>query len=185
MEWSLRIPRVPYNTDSHYYWALISFSILSIILHFVPSNKQIHNALYSANVLSLIGFTFIISIVPDGLYNRYFETIKRVVHFIGLSRVFDILFTYTSRAHIPNAYVFNIISWCAHMVPVIVYRNTYTLGNPLLWIITYLILFGPYFTKIYPLPIEIITPMVLVALTGLYGWIYMNTGRIPPVYILS
>jgi len=165
----------PYNTDPHYYWFLISFSLLSILLHIVPfsidvllskftkgsivgkvNTLHIHNALYSANVLSLIGFTIIVALVPTGFYNMYAETFKHIAQTIGFSRVFVNKWI--------NVYLINTVAWLIHFIPVYTLRNVYTLGNPFWWIIIYLCVFGIYLPKIYPLPLIILAPFIVAVL---------------------
>ena len=129
------------NRDKHYYWFVVSFSLLSILLHFVPSNREFHNMLYSANAVSLVGFTIMLSVYPYAFYNTYVETFRHMASYLGISRVFWQTWV--------NLYVFNAITWLIHLAPVLVFRNTYTLGNPLLLMIAYLLAFGIYLPKIY------------------------------------
>lgn len=133
---------VPYNHNKHNYWFLLTFSILSIFLHFVPSNPEFHNMMYSANVVSLIGFTIFIWLSPYGFYNTYVETFKHIAMNLGISRVFTDKWL--------DIVVFNIGALVIHIVPVVVFSQTYTLGNPILWMSIYLILFGVYLPNIYP-----------------------------------
>ena len=146
----------PYNHDKHYYWFLVSFSILSIFLHFVPSNKRFHNMLYSSNIVSLICFTIMLWLSPDGFYNTYAETFKQFGVNIGFSRVF--------MNEQLNMVVFNVLAWIFHVIPIIAFRNTYTLENPILWMSIYLILFGVYLPKIYPYTISM---TVMIGMVGL------------------
>ena len=132
--------RTKYNRNKHNYWFLLSFSLLSILLHFVCISRDLHNILYSANVFSLIGYTIIALFYPYRLYNYYGETFRNIIEQIGLSRVIVV-----------NVYWLHIFMWVFHAIPVWVLRNTYSLGNPISWILLYFILAGPFLGKIYNL----------------------------------
>lgn len=129
-----------YNRNKHNYWFLLSFSLLSILLHFVCISRDVHNILYSANVFSLIGYTIIALLYPYRLYNYYGETFRNIIQHLGLSRVIQL-----------NVYWLHIFAWIIHAIPVWVLRNTYSMGNPISWILLYFILMGPFLGKIYNL----------------------------------
>jgi hypothetical protein len=115
------------------FWFLVSFSVLSIILHIFPFPRVVHNALYTCNMIALIGFTAIILISPSGMYDLYNPTFESIfgVHF--------------------STSVWNIIAWIMHLLPVYLLRKIYQFGNPLYCIVLYLLVFGPYLHIIYPL----------------------------------
>ena len=159
----IKVNDIPYNPDKHYYWFLVSFSILSIFLHLIPSNKRIHNMLYSSNVVSLIGFTIMLWLSPDGFYNTYVETFKQFGVNIGFSRVF--------MNEQLDMFVFNVVAWIFHVIPIIAFRNTYTLENPILWMSIYLILFGVYLLKIYPYAIS---TTVMIGMVGLVMVLFLQ-----------
>ena len=163
----IKIHDIPYNHNKHYYWFLISFSLLSILLHLVPSNKRFHNMLYSSNVVSLIGFTIMLWLSPYGFYNTYAETFKQIGVNIGFSRVF-------MNTQL-NMVVFNILAWIFHIIPIIAFRNTYTLENPMIWMSIYLILFGVYLPKIYPYTIS---TTVMIGIVGLILVCFLQYSRV-------
>lgn len=154
---------IPYNTNKHNYWALISFSFLSVILHLLPISESIHNMLYSANVFSLIGFTILIFIHPNAFYNYYGETIRDKAYQIGITRVIPI-----------NQYTINVFVWLAHFIPVFVLRNTYTLGNPMGLFLVYLLLFFPFLHKIYPFTIIELGIVFVISVILLLLWAKTN-----------
>ena len=157
---------VPYNHNKRNYWFLLTFSLLSIFLHFVPSNPEFHNMLYSANVVSLIGFTIMLWISPYGFYNTYVETFKHIAMNLGISRVFTDKWL--------DVVVFNSVAWFIHIVPVVAFSQTYTLGNPVFLMATYLILFGAYLPKIYPYTISTTVMIGIVGLVLVY--FFKNSG---------
>lgn len=128
------------NKNKYNYWFLVSFSLLSILLHILPISRDIHNILYSANVFSLIGFSIIATFYPYRLYNYYGETFRNINYQIGLSRVIDL-----------NVYILLMVGFIIHAIPVYVLRNKYSLGNPVSWILLYFIFAGPFLGKIYNL----------------------------------
>jgi hypothetical protein len=128
------------NRNKHNYWFLVSFSLLSFVLHLLPLSTKFHNILYSANVFSLIGFTIIITFYPYRLYNYYGETFRNIISIIGLSRVIEF-----------NIYWLYVGAWIVHFIPVYVLRNKYSMGNPISWILLYFVFAGPFLGKIYNL----------------------------------
>jgi hypothetical protein len=155
-----------YNRDKHNYWFLVSFSLLSIVLHILPISRDIHNILYSANVFSLIGFTIIIAFYPYRLYNYYSETFRNIITQIGLSRVVEL-----------NVYLLLIIAWIVHVIPVYVLRNKYSFGNPISWILLYFVFAGPFLGKIYNLTFHEITG-VFIGTSVLFIAIYIFDSRV-------
>ena len=129
-----------YNRNKHNYWFLVSFSLLSIWFHLFPISRELHNILYSANVFSLIGFTMIAVFYPYRLYNYYGETFRNIIEQIGISRVIDF-----------NIYRLLTIGWLVHAIPVYIFRNVYSIGNPVSWILLYFVFAGPFLGKIYNL----------------------------------
>ena len=128
------------NKNKHNYWFLVSFSLLSIVLHFLPLSTSVHNILYSANVFSLIGFTIIITFYPYRLYNYFGETFHNIIYMIGFSRVIDF-----------NIFWLYVCAWIVHFIPVYIFRNKYSFGNPISWILLYFVFAGPFLGKIYNL----------------------------------
>jgi hypothetical protein len=128
------------NKNKHNYWFLVSFSLLSIVLHLLPLSTRLHNILYSANVFSLIGFTIIITFYPYRLYNYFGETFRNIIYMIGLSRVIEF-----------NIYWLYLGAWIVHFIPVYIFRNKYSFGNPISWILLYFVFAGPFLGKIYNL----------------------------------
>jgi hypothetical protein len=143
---------IPYNTNKDNYWALVSFSFLSLALNIFPVSESIHNMLYSGMVISLIGFSIMVLIYPNAFYHHYGETIMDKTRKIGLTRVVPV-----------NQYTINITAWLAHFIPVYVLRNKYTLGNPIGWILLYLFVAFPFLHKIYPFTI---IELVVIGLTS-------------------
>ena len=129
-----------YNRNKHNYWFVVSFSFLSILLIFFPISSTLHNILYSANVFALIGFTIIVIFYPYRLYNVYGETLRNIIEQIGLSRVIDF-----------NVSIFIISMWISHFIPVYLFRNVYSMGNLISWILLYFVFAGPFLGKIYNL----------------------------------
>jgi hypothetical protein len=150
------------NKDKHNYWFLVSFSLLSILFHLFPISRELHDILYSANVFSLIGFTVIAVFYPYRLYNYYGETFRNIIAKIGLSRVVTF-----------NVYVLLTFGWIVHVLPVYLFRNTYSLGNPVSWILLYFVFAGPFLGKIYNLEFhELAGVFIITAIsTGLVRWI--------------
>jgi len=150
------------NKDKYNYWFLVSFSLLSIILHLLPVSRDIHNILYSANVFSLIGFSVIIALYPYRLYNYYGETFRNIIAEIGLSRVIDF-----------NVYLLYVGAWIVHAIPVYAFRNKYSMSNPINWILLYFVLFGPFLGKIYNLTFYELSGVFVITiglLMALYIW---------------
>ena len=129
-----------YNRNKQNYWFVVSFSFLSIWFHLFPISSNLHNILYSANVFALIGFTIIVIFYPYRLYNVYGETFRNTIAQIGLSKVVDL-----------NVYIFMISMWIVHFIPVYLFRNMYSMGNPISWILLYFVFAGPFLGKIYNL----------------------------------
>lgn len=129
-----------YNQNKYNVWFLVSFSLLSILFHLFPISRELHNTLYSANVFSLIGFTIIATFYPYRLYNYYGETFRNVFDQIGLSRVVHF-----------NIYLLLFVAFIIHVIPVYVFRNKYSLGNPIYWLLLYFVFAGPFLGKIYNL----------------------------------
>jgi hypothetical protein len=146
----------------HNYWFLVSFSLLSSLFHLFPISRELHDILYSANVFSLIGFTVIALFYPYRLYNYYGETFRNIIAKIGLSRVVPF-----------NVYVFLMTVWIIHVIPVYLLRNTYSLGNPVSWILLYFVFAGPFLGKIYHLTFSELAGVFIIASisTGLIRWI--------------
>ena len=151
-----------YNKDQHNYWFLVSFSLLSIVFHLFPISRELHDILYSANVFSLIGFTVIAVLYPYRLYNYYGETFRNVIAKIGLARVVPF-----------NVYILLTFAWIVHVLPVYLFRNTYSLGNPVSWILLYFVFAGPFLGKIYNLTFHEIAGVFIIAAIsiGLVRWI--------------
>jgi hypothetical protein len=148
------------SPNPHNYWFLVSFSLLSILFHFIPSNREFHNMLYSANILSLVGFTSMIWLYPDALYDAYLETHLEMARYVGISRV--------SIMKWMNRTIFNTIVWAIHLIPVILLANVYSIGNPLLLVLCYLIVFGAYLEKIYSMPLWAILFSGVLGLCAVY-----------------
>jgi hypothetical protein len=151
-----------HNKDKHNYWFLVSFSLLSSLFHLFPISRELHDILYSANVFSLIGFTVIAVFYPYRLYNYYGETFRNIIAKIGLSSVVPF-----------NVYVFLMTAWIIHVIPVYLFRNTYSLGNPVSWILLYFVFAGPFLGKIYHLTFRELAGVFIIASisTGLVRWI--------------
>ena len=166
-----------HNKDKHNYWFLVSFSLLSIVFHLFPISRELHDILYSANVFSLIGFTVIAVFYPYRLYNYYGETFRNVIAKIGLCysrRNDDRSFVGELSRVVPfNVYILLTIAWIVHVLPVYLFRNTYSLGNPVSWILLYFLFAGPFLGKIYNLTFhEIAGVFIITAIsTGLVRWI--------------
>jgi len=118
------------NTKNKYNFKfLLTFSTLSVLLHFLPISRYYHNILFSANVFSLIGFSIIIMLFPLRLFIRYGETFRNIINQIGLDRIIP-----------ANIYSLNIIAWLLHAIPVyVLWKYNYSLGNPIGWILLYAI----------------------------------------------
>jgi|LauGreSuBDMM15SN_2_FD.fasta_scaffold25865_2 hypothetical protein len=141
---------IPYNTNKHNYWTLMSFSFLSVALNVFPVSESIHNMLYSGMVISLIGFSIMILIYPNSFYNHSGETIMYKARKIGLTKVVPV-----------NKYTITITAWLAHFIPVLVLCNKYTLVNPFRWILLYVLVSFPFLHKIYPFTI---TELVIICI---------------------
>jgi hypothetical protein len=180
------------NKDKHNYWFLVSFSLLSILFHLFPISRELHDILYSANVFSLIGFTVIAVFYPYRLYNYYGETFRNIIAKIGLcysrrnddrSFVGELCYSHRNDDRsfvgelarvVPfNVYILLTIAWIVHVLPVYLFRNTYSLGNPVSWILLYFVFAGPFLGKIYNLTFhEIAGVFIITAIsTGLVCWI--------------
>jgi hypothetical protein len=121
------------NSMEYNFWFLVSFSFLSIVLHFFPVPRVVHNVLYSCNMIALVGITVINLIVPSGMYDLYNPTFESI---FGI--------------HLSIS-IWNVLLWIMHFLPVYLFRKTHQFGNPLYGIILYLLIFGPYLHIIYPL----------------------------------
>jgi len=153
---------VPYNQNNEYYWFLGSLSFLSFVAVFLVGqfsiHYSVHDALYSSAVISLAGFLVILAMEPRGFYNMYIETAIRLVERMGLGNMLPYI-------HLTS---FNAAALVFHVIPVVAFYGVYSMGNPLLWMTIYLVLFGPYLEKIYP-----ITQMHCIGLgIGLVGLVY-------------
>jgi hypothetical protein len=150
------------NKDKYNYWFLVSFSLLSILVHLLPLSTKLHNTLYSANVFSLIGFTIIVTLYPYRLYNYYGETLRNIISIIGLSRVIEF-----------NIYWLYVGAWIVHFIPVYVFRNKYSLGNPISWILLYFVFAGPFLGKIYNLTFAELLGVFIITIGLLMAFIYL------------
>ena len=162
--------RIHLNKDKYNYWFIISFSLLSILFHLLPISREYHNTLYSANVLALAGFTIITVLFPVRFYAYYIETFRHFIYQIGLSRVIHL-----------NIVMFYLVAWMIHAIPVWALRNTYTLANPIPWIVLYLLFAGPFLGKIYNLSFGEIGTVVVYATTLVVVWYYVNPYNSKPI----
>jgi len=161
---------VKHNRDKQYYWFLASFSVLSFVALFLVSqfsiHYSVHDALYSSVVISLIGCIVIMAMEPRGFYNMYIETAIRIVERIGLRTILPYI----------NLTSFNIAALLFHVIPVVAFYGVYYLGDPLIWMILYLVLFGPYLDKIYPIRQMQFIGLGLILILGLY--VYRLLSRV-------
>jgi hypothetical protein len=80
---------------------------------------------------------------------------------LGISRVFTDKWL--------DVVVFNSVAWFIHIVPVVAFSQTHTLGNPVFLMAAYLILFGAYLSRIYPMAI---TDLLFAGFSGV-GIVYL------------
>lgn len=111
---------------------LFTFSTLSILFHFLPISRVAHNALYSGNLIALVGFTAIIITDPTGFYDLYNPTFESILG-VQISL---------------NAW--NALLWFAHLLPVYAFYKVYSFGDPTYWILIYLLVAGPWILTLYP-----------------------------------
>jgi hypothetical protein len=162
-----------YNRSKYNFWFLSSFSVLSVLLHFLPISRYYHNILFSANVFSLIGFTIIAFFFSRRLYLRYGETFRNIIQLSGLYRVINV-----------NQYSLLTIAWFFHAIPVFVLmRYNYSLGNPIGWMLIYLVFAFQYLEKIYNMSLMELFFVALTTLSIFIG-IYIDFREIRKGYDL-
>ncbi len=137
---------------------IITFSVLSQILIILNSN----NTLYLSNILSLIGFSIMISIYPLFFYNKYNWILNT------------------------NIYIFNIICLIIHFLPIYIFRNKQninknnidiTIINTLLLLLFYYLLFKKYLqNNLYPLNETQLLVLIILILSFLFYY-YKSTGE--------
>jgi hypothetical protein len=125
------------NLQLPFYYIFFTFSFLSFFFQFFNKNKDIANALYFANFISLLGFCIIIYAFPTSFYDR-----------------FNYLHT--------NIYIFNFICIVLHIAPLYLFRNRNTIDklnlvNTIIYVCVFLLL---YFICFYPV-IEVVYPFCI------------------------
>ena len=154
-------PKIAYNYDSRYYWFLVSFSLLSVLLHVLPVSENIHNGLFTANYISLVGASLMMLYSPESFYNTYRETFAHIFRLFGTpEKIIDIF---------RSIWIFNAAMWLAHLLPVWWFNRFYRMGNPAGWVIIYLAFFGPYLMAIYPFDISVLAAIGGVSCMIVYG----------------
>jgi len=121
------------------YYILFTFSFLSFFFHFFTrENKDISNALYFANMFSLLGFCIMTYAFPTWFYYRF-------------ERLFEI-----------NIYLFNFIVIALHIAPLYLFRNRNTIDkmNLVKTIIYFCALLSLYLVCFYPI-VELVYPFTI------------------------
>ena len=147
---------------------LFTFSMISIITNWLPIHGELRENVYSATVLSLIGFSMIVAWKPEGFFQLYGAVFQEAVYRIWT------MFINVSRESVnvyANIYTMYVVAFGIHILPVYVFRKQWKrhLGNPLLLLIIYSILFYPWIESIYPLSIPQLFVVAILSWTILQG----------------
>ena len=122
------------------YGFLGTISFLSVVLNLVPISREYNNALYSVNWICFIGFVIMVLLNPHGFFELYGSTFQH----IGNTLI-------RGLGDIVSEPVFYLGAILFHAAPILAFRNTYSLGQAMWPMLAYLVVFGPYLERIYPL----------------------------------
>ena len=121
------------------YYILFTFSFLSFFFHlFTRENNDISNALYFANMFSLLGFCIMTYVFPTWFYDRFNYLLDTNIH------------------------LFNFIVIALHIAPLYLFRNRNTIDkmNLVKTIIYFCALLSLYLVCFYPI-VEIVYPFTI------------------------
>lgn len=134
-------------------WTISFLSFFLIWIQGPP--REYHNTLYSVCWISLVGFLLMVALNPHGFYELYGPTFQ----YIG-----NVLIP--GLGNIVTEPVFYLGAITFHVIPVAVFRNTYSLGQAMWPMLAYLVVFGPYLERIYPLETW---KVVCIGIAGIVG----------------
>jgi len=134
---------------------LWTISFLSFFLNLVRVSPEYNNSLYSVNWISLVGFLLMVALNPHGFYELYGPTFQ----YIG-----NVLIPGLGNIVIEPVFYLGAIVF--HLAPVFLFRNTYSLGHAMWPMLAYLVVFGPYLERIYPLETW---KVVCIGIAGILG----------------
>ena len=134
---------------------LLTISFLSVVLNLVRVSPDYNNSLYSVNWISLVGFLTMIALNPHGFFELYGPTFQ----YIGNRLI-------PGLGNIVREPVFYLGAIVFHLAPVFLLRNTYSLGQAMWPMLAYLVVFGPYLERIYPLETW---KVVCIGIAGILG----------------
>jgi len=135
---------------------LTTLSFLSFALNIFRISPDYNNALFSVNWICLVGFLVMVLLNPHGFFERYVSTFQfmanRIVNGLG---------------NMITEPVFYLGAFAFHVAPILAFRNTYSLG-PAMWpMLLYLIVFGPYLERIYPLESRMVVFIGIIEILGI------------------
>ena len=154
-----RSPWATQNTTRHYnkmkplnFGFIFTFSFISMVSNWLPTHGKFRSTVYAASVLSLIGFSMIVAWKPEGFFQLYGAVFQEAVYRIWT------MFINVSREDVnvyANIYTMYVVAFGIHILPLYVFRKQWKhrLGNPLLLLLIYAILFYPWVESIYPVSI--------------------------------